>query len=153
LEERVFALYAARFEFGLFNGHDDRRDAYISLRAVEHGCAMLYDVNVDEMLAYGQSTIPPLYQTRVYYRSPDDRCGDVWQDALSVLDRGYGDCKSLACYRAAELTVFHKRPARPFVRRRWLEHGFALYQVVVAFSDGSFEDPSELLGMPSASGA
>lgn len=145
-------MYDARFEFGLFNGQADQRDAFISLRAVMHGCEMLYRVNVDEMMAYGPAEIPPLYQTGVYYRSPNTKCGDVWQDARRVLERGYADCKSLAAYRAAELTVYHRIPAKPFVRRRWLEDGFALYHVVVVLFDGSFEDPSALLGMPEGDG-
>lgn len=145
-------MYAARFEFGLFNGRNDQRDAFISLQAVILGCEFLYRVAEFELITYGQSVIPPLYQTGVFYKSPDDSCGDVWQDPLQVVDRGYGDCKSLACYRAAELTVYHKKPARPFVRRKWLDRGFALYHVVVVMSDGSFEDPSALLGMPVGSG-
>lgn len=145
-------MYAARFEFGLFNGHNDQRDAFISLRAVMHGCEMLYRVAEDEMLAYDVDVLPLLYQSGVYYQSPDDRCGDVWLDPRKVIERGYGDCKSLACYRAAELTVRFRRPARPFVRRKWLDRGFALYHVVVVFADGSFEDPSLILGMPSSDG-
>ena len=64
-----------------------------------------------------------------------------------MLGRGFGDCKDLACFRAAELVVKEGIDARPFVKRRFYPNGFALYHVVVIKPDGSEEDPSLALGM------
>lgn len=156
--------YAARFEFGLFNGPDDPRDAALSFRAVEHGCTMLYRCNVDYCNAYGRQRVPDLYSTvttvigrqpLIRYQTPEDACGgDVWQDIPTLLARRYGDCKDLACYLAAYRTVFDLIPSVPRVRRRWMQDGFALYHVVVEnLVDGIIEDPSMHLGMPPALGA
>lgn len=151
--------YAGRFEFALFNGPDDPRDAALSFRVIEHGCAFLFKCNVDYCLAYGRERVPYLYSTRivngrqvpfVVYKTPESPCGgDVWQDIPTLRQRGFGDCKDLACYLAAYRTVFDKVPSKPIVRRRWLDNGFALLHVVVLNQvDGTIEDPSLLLGMP-----
>lgn len=156
--------YAARFEFGLFNGPEDPRDAALSMRAIEHGCRMLYSCNVDYCSAYGRERVPPLYSTTVVagvarpiivYQTPENACGgDVWQDIPTLIERQYGDCKDLACYLAAYRTVFDRIPSVPRVRRRWMQNGFALYHVVVEnLTDHTIEDPSLFLGMPAAMGA
>jgi len=154
-------VYAARYEFALFNGPSDPRDAKLSFRVIEHGCDFLYKCNVDYCVAYGPSRVPYLYSTKIVrgiprpiiiYRTPENACGgDVWQDIPTLIERGYGDCKDLACYLAAYRTVFDRIPCRPRVRRRWLNGGFALYHVVVEnMTNGEIEDPSLLLGMPPA---
>lgn len=163
-------MYAGRFEFGMFNGPHDPRDAALSMRIIQHGCNFLYKVDEEYCLAYGRSAVPYLYSTRrdqygrqtplVIYKTPESACGgDVWRDIPMLVGRSdiglvgthAGDCKDLACYLAAYRTVFEKIPSRPVVRRRWFDNGFALYHVIVQnLIDGSFEDPSLMLGMPPA---
>jgi len=139
--------YAARFEFGLFNGPRDPRDAALSMRAVVHGCDFLLRCNVDYLLAYGRE-VPRFYNCGLRYQTLREACGgDVWQDIPTLIQRKVGDCKDLACFRAADLIVRERINAKPIVRRRWLDRGFGLYHVVVLLPDGTVEDPSLLLGM------
>lgn len=146
-------MYAARYEFGLFNGPEDSRDAALSMRAVIHGCDMLYRCDVDYLLAYPQR-VPRFYDCGLRYKTPEDPCGaDVWQDIPILLGRGYGDCKDLACFLAADLTVRERILAKPMVRRKWLGKGFGLYHVVVLMPDGTIRDPSIDLGMSPNAGA
>lgn len=150
---RLTMSYAARFEFGLFNGPADPADAFLSFQAVVYACDLLYRHNINLLIAYPKK-IPRLYESGIFYKTPENACGgDVWQDILVMLPqppfngRGFGDCKDLACYRAAELTVRDGIRAVPIVKRKWLERGFGLYHVLVGFPDGTTEDPSILLGM------
>lgn len=144
-------MYAGRFEFGIFNGPHDERDAALSMRAIVHSCDFLFRCDVDYLLAYPNGQVPRLYESGVFYQTPESPCGgDVWQDIPTLLKRGFGDCKDLACYLAAERCVFDRIYCKPIVRRRWISDDFALYHVVVMYPDGSIEDPSEVLGMPSA---
>lgn len=145
-------MYAARFEFDLFNGPEDKTDAFLSIRAIIHGCDFLYRCDVDYLIAYGKK-VPGFYESGIRYETPENACGgDVWQDIPTLLRRGFGDCKDLACFRAAELTVKEGIYAKPIVRRKWMQNGFALYHVVVMYPDGRIEDPSAALGMPVDSG-
>lgn len=155
--------YAARMEFGLFEGEEDESDAFLSLRTVIHCCYCLYCCDVEYLLSkYGDSA-PDLYDAGVYYQTPKSECGgDVWQDIRTLLERKYGDCKDLACYLAAQRTVRQGIHCVPYVKRKWFENGFALYHVVVKHPDGcrcgdcddkNIEDPSALLGMPLGDGA
>lgn len=139
-------MYRATFEFGIFNGKDGK-DAALSMRATMYGCEFLFRCNIDYLLTYGAS-VPRFYEAGLHYRSPEDACGsDIWQDIPTLLGRSFGDCKDLACFRAAELVVKDQVDAKPFVKRRFYPDGFALYHVVVQLPNGGFEDPSLALGM------
>lgn len=70
-----------------------------------------------------------------------------WKDIPSCLRDGYADCEDLACWRAAELTVRHGTPARPFATSKVKPDGALLYHIKVRYPDGSEEDPSRKLGM------
>jgi hypothetical protein len=94
--------------------------------------------------------LPPLYMSGIYYqREPDGR--EWWQDALTNFKLGEGDCEDLATHRAAELVVYFKRPAKPFVTFRRDEEGRYHYHVIVMCQDDRgkwrLEDPSRKLGM------
>jgi hypothetical protein len=144
-------LYRATFEFGIYNGDADGKDAALSMRATEHGCDFLFRCDVDYLLAYGNA-VPRFYDAGLRYKSPEDACGgDIWQDIPTLLGRRYGDCKDLSCFRAADLVVRQKVDARPIVKRRFYPSGFALYHVVVLLPNGDIEDPSKILGMDPAS--
>lgn len=94
--------------------------------------------------------LPPLYLGAYrYQREPEGR--EWWQDAETNFKLGEGDCEDLATHRAAELVVYFKRPARPFVTFRVDAEGRYHYHVIVLCKDhdGSWrlEDPSRKLGM------
>lgn len=94
--------------------------------------------------------IPPLYSSGIrYVRDGESNLSDVgpedWQDCVEALSRGEADCKSLACYRAAELRL---SGIRAFAQFRWRDRDRgSLYHIVVQLPDGTIEDPSARLGM------
>lgn len=168
-------MYAGRFELGCFGNADEKRESVLSIRAIAHMCTALYKIDCEYLSANPAGHVD-LYDSGVFYQTPESECGgDVWQDILTLYtckavvavsdgtepcldpfcghNQKFGDCKDLACARAAELTVKYNIRAVPIVRRRWLSLEFALYHVVVQYPDGTIEDPSALLGMPAANGA
>lgn len=84
--------------------------------------------------------LPSIYNGRVKYKKDPE---EEWKHALLVHRDGWGDCEDLACLRAAEYRVFDGIPADAIVKRtgRRTLHG------IVALPDGTFEDPSRILGM------
>lgn len=94
-------------------------------------------------------SLPLLYQSGVYYRR--DKCADTgctyryedWTVPSLVYRVGFGDCKKLAVWRAAELRLRSKERARPVAYQ--VRPG--LIHVVVRRGNGSIEDPSKILGM------
>lgn len=95
-------------------------------------------------------TIPMLYQSNVrYYACPFWE--GPWLDPKTAAARGWADCKSLACWRAAELRVHYGIQARCRYERRLVTHGKVtedLIHVFVEYPDGRTEDPSRETGMP-----
>ena len=85
--------------------------------------------------------LPPLYASGVVYRR-EPRGRERWQLAPQTDALGYGDCEDLATWRAAELRLVGVG-ARPVVYRA----GPRQLHVVVAYPDGTIEDPSRVLGM------
>jgi hypothetical protein len=82
----------------------------------------------------------PLYHAGVVYKRTE-----VWDTIPALYGRRYGDCKSLTAARVAEL----RRQGvwcRPVFRFKELSGG-TMYHILVMFADGSWEDPSKLLGM------
>jgi hypothetical protein len=76
----------------------------------------------------------------------DPRGVEVWRDVGSLLARGRGDCKAIACAYAAELT----RAGRHAVPCVIPSHGDPLaldFHVVVDTMDGERLDPCIWLGM------
>lgn len=73
-----------------------------------------------------------------------------WDSIPAVIQRGYGDCKSLSAWRIAELRESGSecRPTFRWVRRRNGKKDFHIL-VAVARQGGSplWEDPSKTLGM------
>lgn len=95
-----------------------------------------------------QGVIPPIYDSGVIYqREPIG--SEHWLAPSGVLGRGAGDCEDLAAWRAGELVVTGEDPnARAVV----VQTGPKTWHAVVAREDGTFEDPSAMLGMRSAAG-
>lgn len=86
---------------------------------------------------------PTLYRSGVVYGRTR-----IWETIPAVIARGYGDCKSLTAWRVAELRAqgvscspvfrWNPRKSNPQVLD---------FHILVALADGSFEDPSKVLGM------
>jgi hypothetical protein len=105
-----------------------------------------------EMLAGG--AFPPLYEAGVEYQR-EPRGSEDWRTCERTMRLGVGDCEDLTGWRVAELRLAGERGARPFVRRarglgaggRGKRRGRRKWHVLVERADGSFEDPSRVLGM------
>ena len=143
-------MYVSTFVSGLFNWKEPR-DAQLSARAIGHQIHFLFQIDLDLWRVF---KLPDLYSSGVRYKSLAPPCdslpGDIWQDALTLLKTGKGDCKDLACYLAAQRVVKDGISCRPAMMppKFYGQNEFALYHIVVLYDDGSFEDPSEKLGMP-----
>jgi hypothetical protein len=95
--------------------------------------------------------IPGIYEAGVVYkREPICRTNGVehiceeWLTAHEVLARGWGDCDDLGPYRAADLRLqgeLAQAIPRPSA---------AGWHIVVRRGDGSIDDPSARLGMPTS---
>jgi hypothetical protein len=108
-----------------------------------------YLISIDECFLFYRPRTPPLYQAGVVYRRDD-----TWLPISMLYLQKYGDCKSLAAARIAEL---HKAgiEARPVFRFVPRPDGWTDYHILVQVVPGStpyaskdgFEDPSRILGM------
>lgn len=85
---------------------------------------------------------PPLYQAGVRYKR-EPRGRENWQSALETFRLKTGDCEDLATYLAASYQLVGRTDAYAHV----IEVRPGLKHVVVAFADGTIEDPSKKLGM------
>ena len=96
---------------------------------------------------FGRRRIPPLYDSGVLYRvDPWDDAFQHFADCLTVLQRGYSDCKSLVPYRLADLR--EENPHEHYsahVYPRRLRTGGTCLHVQVRMPDGQIEDPSRFL--------
>jgi hypothetical protein len=94
-------------------------------------------------------TCPALYRAgaegRVRYKSevPGD---EHWRAIPHVLRLGFADCKSLAAWRVAELRASIREDAKAWYTSRETPTG-KLWHIIVHREDGSYEDPSRILGM------
>ena len=101
-------------------------------------------------LEHGDPVIPPLYSAGVVYKrepqcrreSGEIRICEEFLTARCVYERHAGDCDDLGAWRAAELRL-QGEDAKAYARR-----SAAGWHVVVRRGDGSTEDPSAILGMP-----
>jgi hypothetical protein len=85
---------------------------------------------------------PGLYESGVVYGRTV-----VWDSIPAVLDRTFGDCKSLTAWLIAE-RMQQGFDCQPVFRFRNAPDGQLLYHILVQTPDG-FEDPSKVLGMGS----
>jgi hypothetical protein len=88
-----------------------------------------------------QTELPRLYDSGVRYE-PEKRHRERWQNALEVFGAGKGDCEDLAAWRVAELQLRGEPAAVKVVRT-----GPRRFHAIVRRGDGSYEDPSKVLGM------
>lgn len=86
-----------------------------------------------------------------YQAEPPGR--EDWDPAAVFMPRGWGDCEDLACKRAADLRRAGETSARADTyRSRIRPDGSAVWHAIVVRGDGTLEDPSALLGMPTHRG-
>ena len=100
---------------------------------------------IDEDYLLSFPATPRLYESGVVYlREP--RGWEIWQDIPTALKTGVADCEDLSAWRSAE---YRRRgvDAWPLLYGRWSPGGWQ-YHVIVALPDGTYEDPSVVLGMP-----
>jgi hypothetical protein len=97
------------------------------------------------MRKLGRTRIPPLYESGVLYRpDPWDPRFQHFPGCLTVLERGYTDCKGLVPYRLAELREAH--PDRPYSVRVYPRRRQGGVELHLQVEGRDFvEDPSRLL--------
>jgi len=98
------------------------------------------------LLDLAEQPLPSLYEFRragrLRYRADNLGVKEEWLVPRWMVQRGVADCKSLACWRAAEL-----RRAGEMAVPVHVQDG-DIFHVAVRRGNGSLEDPSALLGMP-----
>lgn len=83
-----------------------------------------------------------LYQSGIVY----DRTVE-WEPIPALSLRGYGDCKSLTAAWVAQARFFKRVACRPVFRFVDNADGSTDYHILVELANGTFEDPSKVLGM------
>ena len=133
--------YSPVFQLGVFNG---TRDIEVTQRVMTIMLDALTAIDEAELRAYPK--LPLLYDSKVkYYREPFG--DDPWQDILTTLSIGYGDCEDLTAWRVAELRVRYGIKAVcefSHIINDMAQHKFHIF---VRHPDGRIEDPSQILGM------
>ena len=104
----------------------------------------LTDIDASYLLA--TPSAPLLYDSGVVYRM-DPTGRELWWDIPRVLRERAGDCKKLACWRAAELRIRYGVEAHALPVMQSLSGDVLVVHVVVQYPDGMTEDPSRRLGM------
>ena len=96
--------------------------------------------NLDLIWLRFHPATPGLYDSGVYYARTL-----VWDTIPAMYRRGFGDCKSLAACRVAELfrSGIWCRPVFRFKSRP----NMTMYHILLMFADGAWECPSRILGM------
>lgn len=133
--------YRVTYALDIFRGDRERQLSRESLNVM---LRCLYDLDCLYLRAHPE--VPALYRSGVrYMEEPPGQ--EEWQDVATCLRMGTADCEDLAAWRAAELTVRDRIPARPVFREQRRADGSYLYHIVVQYPNGQIEDPSRILGM------
>jgi hypothetical protein len=84
---------------------------------------------------------PRLYDMGIRYGRTQ-----IWDTVSAFQERGFGDCKTLTAILCAERRLAGREcdPVHRFMLRK--DNGLD-YHILVARDDGSYEDPSKVLGM------
>lgn len=127
----------------------------LSGQVLDHLLTALVGINVDYLRSH--PGIPPLYQARctsgsrkgqsiIYIRDPPGV--EQWFSVPFVIAQGFADCKSLACWRAAELRL-RGEMAHAISSGKIINGGILYHIRVQRGREGNFgiEDPSIALGM------
>jgi hypothetical protein len=86
--------------------------------------------------------VMPLYKSGVRYGRTRE-----WDTIPALYQRGYGDCKSLACALVAEYRKQGKIARAVYRWNERVDNGIHDYHILVQTADGQYEDPSKILGM------
>lgn len=124
--------------FTVDNAFDKRSPATKNALALEALMNCLTDL--DSLYLECRPNTDFLYDTPVYYERTI-----VWDTIPALYGRGFGDCKSLAACRVAELRRIGIR-CRPVFRFDGNAH-MTMFHILVMHEDGTFEDPSKVKGM------
>ena len=117
------------------------RDADRSRQAL---CGLMFGlVQVNRGWLKHYPATPQFYRLGVLYRP--ERGTEAWADIPTILERGYGDCEDLACWRCAELNNKGVK-ASPYITWR-KAGGRTIYHALVKWPNGKIEDPSRATGM------
>lgn len=115
----------------------------------------LAQLNEEQAEDYERETgnvLRPLYAANVRYQAepPNE---ENWDTFVQCYPRGWGDCEDLAGIRVGELRRSGETSARADTyRSRVRPDGTAVWHAIVVRGDGTLEDPSALLGMPTHRG-
>jgi hypothetical protein len=124
--------------FNVVDAFQKQSSAVVNARALQALMKCLTDLNYF-YLGCKPGTVP-LYRSGVYYERTT-----IWDTIPALYARGYGDCKSLAACRVAELRRAGV-PCRPAFR--FIEGAnMTMFHILVMNEDGTWEDPSKKLGM------
>jgi len=134
-------MHRITFVVDLFKGAEQMQASHAALSAMLRALTL---IDVAELRTHDK--IPPLYESGVRYEEEPPGQED-WQDVLTCLKLGIGDCEDLACWRCAELQVRFGVMAWPTFTYRARPSGGFLYHIQVRYPDGRIEDPSRILGM------
>lgn len=139
-------MRAIGFCVRLFEG--GTRERVRAERALVYLLTALYKIDCDFLRDYPDT--PTIEEARILglVHYVPERNGEVFKDIPCILDQGYEDCDGLAAWKAAELTVRDRRPARPVLKRSRMEGKTLIYHTVAReLRTGRIHDPSVLLGM------
>src|ERR1700691_192400 len=81
---------------------------------------------------------PHLYESGVRYHVEPPGL-EEWQDVPTTLERLWGDCEDLACYRAANLRTRWRIPARPHFTWRKIGPRSTMYHILVKYPPGALD--------------
>lgn len=127
----------SEFRFVLPHAFEEGSSSKVNARALGALCEGLIGINLAFLADY---RVPSLYNSGVRY----DRTQE-WLSIPALYQLKYGDCKSLACARIAELRK-SRQVANPVFR--WASHPTKrlVFHILVQTEKG-YEDPSKILGM------
>jgi hypothetical protein len=133
---------------GIVFGIDGAFNALASKKANALALRALLDCLIDLDLIWLQANpmTPALYESGVFYHLMP--ANDPWDTIPTLYQRGFGDCKSLAAARIAELRRFGKIAIPVF---RHVKDGWGtMFHILILHGDGTWECPSRILGMRTA---
>lgn len=126
---------------GAFHAQASKSSNATALRAL---LDCLIELNVIFLDAYPNT--PGLYESGVVYYLMPVRA--PWDTIPTLFARHYGDCKSLAAARIAELR-HNGQTARPVFRH--IQNGWGtMFHILIQHDNGQWECPSRILGMRTA---
>lgn len=123
---------------GAFHPRASKEENATALRAL---LDCLVDLNLIYLDAFPLT--PSLYQAGVVYQLMPTRA--AWDTIPTLYRRGFGDCKSLAAVRIAEVRRYGQTAIPVF---RHIADGYGtMFHILILHGNGCWECPSKILGM------